>query len=440
MILVALTLLVACGQHDTFPEEAHRHLQHVVILLQENRSFDNLFHGFPGADTVSWGRVHTGKLVELQMISLRAPFDISNGFRDFKSSYDNGKLDGWDLRPTSATRRGEPHPYGNYPQYAYAPSIETDPYLRLARMYVLSDRTFQSNVDQSFASHLYLVAAQAARAVDVPSGVPWGCDAAPRTRVRTLRDDRSFGESVFPCFGLKSLGDELDSRRVSWRMYAPAVHPYRVWREFRSQGIRRPAPPTDVDFGEVWNSYDAIAGDRYGPDWATNMVSPPERVVSDVRHGDLAQVTWVIPRWRNSDHPRNMSDTGPSWIASIVNAIGESRFWKSTVIFVIWDDSGGWYDHVRPPQLDYDGLGFRVPLLVISPYARHGVVVHTQYESASILRFTEELFSIPQLAASDRRAADLRDCFDFRQRVVPFQPIASFYGNQVLQNLPSGPP
>ena len=89
-----------------------------------------------------------------------------------------------------------------------------------------------------------------------------------------------------------------------------------------------------------------------------------------------------------------MSDTGPSWIASIVNAIGESRFWKSTVIFVIWDDSGGWYDHVRPPQLDYDGLGFRVPLLVISPYARHGVVVHTQYESASILRFTEELLSL----------------------------------------------
>ena len=86
------------------------------------------------------------------------------------------------------------------------------------------------------------------------------------------------------------------------------------------------------------------------------------------------------------------SDKGPSWVASVVNAIGESSYWDSTAIVVLWDDWGGWYDNAKPPQLDYRGLGFRVPCLIISPYAKEGYVDRTQYEFASILRFIEQVY------------------------------------------------
>jgi phospholipase C len=107
-----------------------------------------------------------------------------------------------------------------------------------------------------------------------------------------------------------------------------------------------------------------------------------------------------------------------------VNTVGKSKFWESTAIFVLWDDWGGLYDHVPPPYAGRDGLGFRVPMLIISPYAKHGYVSHTQYETASILRFAEDLFGLGQLAAADRRAASpAADAFDFSQRPRHFEKI-----------------
>jgi phospholipase C len=173
----------------------------------------------------------------------------------------------------------------------------------------------------------------------------------------------------------------------------------------------------------MWSAFDAIAPVRYGYEWATNVVSPETRVLSDINNGYLANMTWVVPDMKNSDHSSSLSASGPDWVASIVNAIGRSKFWKSTAIVVVWDDSGGWYDHVPPPQLDYDGLGNRVPMIVISPYARRGYVSHTQYEFGSILKLAEERFGLPPLAASDRRANGLLDCFDFARPPRPFTPI-----------------
>lgn len=107
------------------------------------------------------------------------------------------------------------------------------------------------------------------------------------------------------------------------------------------------------------------------------------------------------------------STTGPSWVASIVNEVGRSRYWGETVILITWDDAGGWYDHVPPPRLDRFGLDPRVPLIVVSPYARRGFVAHKQYEFGSLLRFTESVFSLKPMSRSDTRAADIQDCFDF---------------------------
>jgi phospholipase C len=168
------------------------------------------------------------------------------------------------------------------------------------------------------------------------------------------------------------------------------------------------------------------------------MVSPETRFLSDVRAGSLADVTWVTPDFRASDHPMYglkqhrlavpQRDLGPEWVANVVNAVGRSRYWNTTAIVVVWDDWGGWYDHVAPPQLDALGLGFRVPMIVIGPYAKHGYVSHVQHEFGSLLKFTEEVFALPSLGTTDARADDLADCFDFRQRRRPLTAIDTKLG------------
>jgi phospholipase C len=176
----------------------------------------------------------------------------------------------------------------------------------------------------------------------------------------------------------------------------------------------------------IWNGFAAINHIYNGPDWAQDVISPETQILTDVPNGYLAAVTWVVPSYPNSDHAGSGSNTGPAWVASVVNAIGQSQFWSSTAIFILWDDWGGWYDHVAPPQLDYDGLGVRVPMICISPYALSGVVSHTQYEFGSILRFVENNFGLAQLAASDTRATPADSgCLDYSQSPRPFAAISA---------------
>ena len=155
-----------------------------------------------------------------------------------------------------------------------------------------------------------------------------------------------------------------------------------------------------------------------------------------MRAGKLAAFTWVTPLCPDSDHLDCGGGFGPSWVTSLVNAVGKSKFWDSTVIFVQWDDWGGLYDPVPPPFKDYDGLGFRVPLIVISPYAKKDYVSHVQYETASVLRYAEDLFGLGQLSAADARATSpAKDSLNFNQKPRKFVPIsapldASFFLNQ----------
>ncbi|MBV9103991.1 MAG: hypothetical protein JO060_10385 [Candidatus Eremiobacteraeota bacterium] len=401
-----------------------------MLIVQENRSFDNLFHGFPGADYAKYGLVHTGRRVALRPVSLRVDYDINHGYRAFLTAYDHGRMDRFDLVHAGIGPRADgPETEEPYPQYRYVERDEIEPYFDMARRYTLADHMFQSNMDQSFAAHLFLIAGQAGHAVNVPSGRPWGCDAWPATRVHTLGTSRHPKRAVFPCFGFATLVDELDARGRSWRYYAPRLDEPVRWITFmrerqlasveRIDRNERRAP----DFGQVWSAYDAIDHVRYGPDWATNVVSPTRRVLRDIAAGDLAAMTWVVPTWKNSDHSLSRSASGPAWVASIVNAVGRSRFWRDTAIVIVWDDSGGWYDHVPPPQLDQDGLGDRVPMIVVSPYAKRSFVSHTTYEFGSILKFAEETFGVPPLARSDRRASSIADCFDFTQRPAAFETV-----------------
>ena len=131
----------------------------------------------------------------------------------------------------------------------------------------------------------------------------------------------------------------------------------------------------------IWSAYWAIKHICYGPDWNEDVISPPKQFLTDVKNGDLRTVSWVTPTFPNSDEAGSGSVTGPSWVASLVNAVGESKYWNSTAIFIFWDSYGGWYDPEPPKYIDNDGLGFRIPLLIISPYAKQGYVSHVHYEA-----------------------------------------------------------
>jgi phospholipase C len=233
------------------------------------------------------------------------------------------------------------------------------------------------------------------------------------------------------CEDPQTLADELDAAGLTWKFYAVAGPP------------KQPGTiPSD------WNGFGAVSHIYNSSMWTQNVASGPRKILSDLAHGKLANMTWVTPTWTNSDHSAARSKTGPAWIASVVNAIGKSAFWNSTVIFVVWDDWGGWYDHVPPPQLDYDGLGFRVPLLIISPYAAQGVVAHKQLEFGSILRYIENNWGLGQLGTSDARATPVdqgcsatQPCLNYGQSPRPFMKIdaplpPSFFIDQPYDSTP----
>ncbi len=383
------------------------HIRHVVIIIQENRSFDNLFHDFPGADTVDYGRSRAG-LVRLHPVDLDYAADVDHQHRAFSTEYDDGRMDGWD-RAATLPRQDPDFPY------AYVPHAEIEPYWDMAEQYTLADRMFQSNTGPSFPAHLYLVAGQGARVASNPNRLEttrfaWGCDSPLTARVDLIAADGAEVPGPYPCFDFPTLADTAVNAGVTWSYYAPGLD----------------------HLGNIWSAFDAIRHIRYSPYWE-NVISPETRVLEDAARADLPNITWVVPSAQNSDHPfpagkstRDISVTGqygPDWVASVVNAIGRSPTWNSSVIFVVWDDWGGWYDHVKPPQLDRMGLGFRVPLIVISPWAKRHYISHVQHEFGSLLRFSELAFDLPSLDTTDRRSDGLRDCFDFSQHPRAFSPI-----------------
>jgi phospholipase C len=234
----------------------------------------------------------------------------------------------------------------------------------------------------------------------MPRGIP---DVLPPRAEFVALIDPSGTESsrLYPCFEHATLTDLLDSKNINWRYYTPSA-------------------------GSIWTGPNAIRHLRMGPDW-NDVILQNTQIFADIDQGQLAAVSWVIPTGQASDHPKSNDGSGPSWVAAIVNAIGKSPYWANTAIFITWDDWGGWYDHVSPPTINSYEYGFRVPLIVVSPYAKRGYVSHLTHDFGSILRFVEEIFSLPSLGYADARADDLSDCFDFTQVPPAFHSILVEY-------------
>jgi phospholipase C len=383
-------------------------IQHVVIIFQENRTVDNLFNGFPGADTVTSGLNSAGATVPLQQIDLATPYDIDHSHRGFTTEFATGAMNGFDLVGSGTCR--STCPPKNLRAYGYVPPSQAAPYWTMARQYTFADRMFQTNEGPSFPAHQYIISGTSLASTSSPllfsenprapgGGNTAGCDSPPGSLVDLI--DPSTGDqsqTAPPCGDHPALFDLLDQHGISWRYYLPNVGP------------------------GLWNGPDALSHIRNGPDYA-NMRMPNTAILTDIQNNALPGVSWVIPTAAQSDHAYSTDGTGPAYVASIVNAIGNSPYWNSTAIFVTWDDWGGWYDHVKPQAYNAYELGFRVPLIVISPYAKPGYVSHVQHEFGSILRFTEENFGLGSLGYTDARADNLADCFNLSGAPIAFRTI-----------------
>jgi phospholipase C len=208
---------------------------------------------------------------------------------------------------------------------------------------------------------------------------------------------------ISPCVDPPTLADALDAHNVSWKYYAPQI-----------------ATRT----GDIWSAYSAVKHVRYGSDWS-HVVSPENTILDDIAQNRLPQLSYVVPNFRESDHAGMSDGSGPDWVAAIANTLGASPYWKDTVLIVTWDDWGGWYDHVKPPHRDRMGMGFRVPLIVASPYARSGYVSHTTYEFGSILRFVEDTFGLGSLGGTDATSRSIADVLDFSAAPRAYTAVAA---------------
>lgn len=397
------------------PASSSAYIAHVVIMIQENRSFDDFFATFPNADGATEGLMKTPSgdiYVPLKAGKLDSD-SLSHEHFAFNKEYDKGKMDGFD-EVKRALKHGEQIPAGKYP-YRYVDPKYIAPYWSIAQQWVLADHMFTTQSSSSFTAHQDFIAGGtpigAYNVIDFPVPPSWGCNAAPGTTtdVITPQGKELYGKGPFPCFHYRTLRDLLDEAGLSWLYF------------------------TKPSNGAVWNAFDAVDAVRNGPEWATNIITPETEIFNYIDYGELPAVSWVIPDTNTSDHP-GYPDKGPDWIASVVNAIGESQYWPSTVVVVVWDEWGGEYDNVAPPQLDGQGLGMRVPMLIVSAYDREtsasqpGYISHTQYEDGSLLKFIEQNWALKSLGTSDVRANSIADSFDFSQAPRQFVPIQTNYG------------
>ena len=367
-------------------------IQHIVFIIKENRSFDNYFGTFPGANGATTGVTSYGAVVPLlETPDYAFPFDPEHGWASGNEAIDGGKMDRFDLL-ADANINGQ-----GYMGYTQATQSQIPNYFAYAQNFVLADNAFSSIQSDSFTNHLYTVAAQDNGALFItgPTSTTqsgsFGCDAPAGTAGLTA-DEVGNISKVFPCYDIQTLADSLQSAGISWKFYAPP------------QGQR----------GYSFSTLDGINHIRNGPLWTTNVVNDAN-FITDAAKG-LPAVTWLVTGGAASEHPRNGAlCAGENWTVQQINAIMNGPDWDSTAIFLTWDDFGGIYDHVAPPVVDNWGLGPRVPWIIISPYAKSGYISHTQYEFSSVLKFIEERFGLSPLTERDASANDTTDSFDFTQ-------------------------
>jgi phospholipase C len=403
-------------------------IKHVVFIVKENRSFDNYFGRYPGADGTTTGKTLVNgqtRTVPLKPAVDVQPHDITHGFVAGMQSIDGGRMDGYNTILYGKDLSG-------YSEF----SRRTLPrYYKYADRFVLSDHFFTSMFGPTTPEHLYTVAAQSKGIVDNSQNSSTSaeyCDDPTETAPHFIAhiskktqkkimywEDHiqdnypanvykiaAYWKQLRLCFNVKILPDELNTAGVSWKYYA--------------------------DPDNFQNIMQAIKHVRYGPDW--NKVQLPGKFLEDVKHHRMPQVSWINPPASYNEHPGGGISVcaGENWTVEYLNAIQKSSYWKNTAVVIVWDDFGGFYDHVIPPHYDIMGTGPRTPALIISPWTRSGnnplggAIDHQTYEFSSVLRFIEDIFQVKPMTERDRQANPLSGAFDFahpnyKKLILPYR-------------------
>jgi len=365
-----------------------------VIIVKENRSFDQYFGTFPGADGATTGMLSNGEVVRLGHTPDHLLLDIAHSGLAARKAVNNGLMNQFNTIP-GAIQNGQ--------DVAMSQMHQSDipNYWRLASTYTLDDHFFSTVNGPSFPNHLVTVAAQSANTDNNVTNITnyaWGCDSGPYARVQQINPITGATRMVKPCFNMLTLPDELQAHNISWKYYSPP--------RFTS--------------GYIWNALDAVHHIRYSSLWATHVPSDTT-FIADALHDRLPAVSWLVTNELYSEHPPHSVCAGENWTVNVIDSIMRSPEWDHTAIFLTWDDFGGFYDHVPPPRYNLLALGPRVPTLVISPYARLHFVDHTTYDLSSILKFVEERYNLPPLTQYDAQSADMATSFDFSQ--PPAKPL-----------------
>jgi phospholipase C len=394
--------------------------KHIIVVVQENRTPDNIFGSDPGfeagVDIACAGKNSLGAKVKLQTTPLAGCYDISHSHQAFVAMYAHGSLNGADLEPVS-TNKGCRLP--NNPQFKFIGNATGDvqPYFDIAEAYGFANRMFQTQQGPSFPAHQFIFGGTSAPteasrsfASENMSGARLGvgCIAGKSQRV-TVIDDLGVEHKpgVYPCFDRETMADLLDADHLSWSYYTNI--------------------DGHVDTSALWDAPLAISrlceangqGGRskcVGTNYVRHVLTEQARVLTDIAKCTLPAVSWVIPDAADSDHAGINKGAGPSWVASIVNAVGQQpacsakdNYWNDTAILITWDDWGGWYDHVPPFALNGQPngwgagytYGFRVPLLVVSAYTPAHTVDNTVHDFGSLLAFIESNFGLGHIGAGN---------------------------------------
>ncbi|MEX1047287.1 MAG: alkaline phosphatase family protein [Actinomycetota bacterium] len=388
--------------------QARSKIEHIVFVLKENRTFDNMFGRFSGADGATTGLLCNGKEIPLQRATDRQP-DIGHSFADGLIAVDGGTMRCFDEVELAESLRG-------YTQYRPA---QIPNYWKLAKRYVLADRFFSSVYGPTGPEHLWAISGQSATFVEQERGHQKGegvprefCDdlterayafrkLTPEERDEAYRLEevpdfptileRFLVEKV-PCVNIMTVPDQLEEAGITWKYY---------------RGERN------------WDVLRMIGHIRFGPMWEKRV--PASEFIPDAEADRLPAVSWLIPPIWLSDHPPYSVCAGENWVVRILNALQRSPEWESTAVVIAWDDFGGFYDHAPPPHVDLYGYGPRVPAMIISPWAKRGFVESRVTDFSSVLSFIQTVNELPPLQGRNSRAYNLLNSFDFEQE--PLEPL-----------------
>lgn len=359
-------------------------IKHFIVLMQENHTFDNYFGTYPGADGIPEGVCMpvdpsdaAGECIEPFHIGNRPIEDLDHSTATALNQYNGGKMDGfiWALR----LRNQE----GSLAM-GYYDGRDLPYYWNLVDQYVLFDRFFSSAMGGSVWNHMYWVAAQ------------------PGSEENRIPPE-GYGDDVVTIF------DRLEERGISWKFYIQNYDPTITFRTM-GQGGQRAAQV-------VWCPLLNFPRFIDNPELFSHIV-PLDEYFTDLQNGTLPSVAYIVPSGA-SEHPPGSIRAGQRFVKSLIQALMRSDAWYSSAFMVTYDDWGGWYDHVPPPQVDEYGYGFRVPAFLVSPYAKRGYIDHTELDFTSILKFIEENWGLEPLAERDARANSIINAFDFSQPPRP---------------------